>query len=70
MAFAQDRYQPDILRGPHWRQAPLNGIRMAGAGAKGLQLTAVQQAPRPGAGGGIQAPATGWLGGRRPARMV
>lgn len=42
MAFAQGRYQPDILPGPQWRQAPLNGIRIAGAWLKGLQLTAVQ----------------------------
>lgn len=70
MAFAQGRYPPDILRGPQWRQAPLNGIRMAGAGTKGLQLRAVQGAQRPGSGGGIQAPAAGCLGGRRSARTA
>ncbi len=30
MAFTQGRYQPDVLRGPQGRQAPLNGITMAG----------------------------------------
>ena len=59
MAFTQGRYQRDVLRGPQWRQAPLAGIRMAGAAIEGLQLTAAQGAKRPGAGGGIQAPA-GW----------
>ena len=49
MAFEQGRY-------PQWRQAPLNGIRMAGAGVKGLQLTAGLGPQRPGAGGGIEAP--------------
>jgi hypothetical protein len=70
MAFAQDGYQPDILRGPQWRQAPLSGIMMDGAGVKGLQLTAVEGAQRPVAGGGIQARATGCLSGRRPARTA
>jgi hypothetical protein len=41
MAFTQGRYQPDVLRGPHWRPVPLAGIRMAGAAVDGLQLTAV-----------------------------
>ncbi|MCW2905545.1 MAG: hypothetical protein JWL68_334 [Actinomycetia bacterium] len=30
MAFTQGRYQPHALRGPQWRQAPLNGITIAG----------------------------------------
>ena len=59
MAFAQGRYQPDALRGPQWRQAPLNGIRTASAGAKGLQLMAGPGPQQPGAGGGIEAP-DGW----------
>ena len=68
MAFTQGRYQPDVLRGPQWRQAPLTGIRMAGAGIEGLQLTAAQaQVP---VLGGIQAPAAGCLSGRRPARTA
>ena len=43
MAFTQgqDRYRTDILPGPQWWQAPLAGIRMAGAAVNGLQLTAV-----------------------------
>jgi hypothetical protein len=41
MTFAQGRYQPDTLHGPQWRQAPLTGIRVAGAAADGLQLTGV-----------------------------
>ncbi len=60
MAFAQGRYQPGALRGPQWRQAPLNGIRMAGAGVQGRQLLAGPGPQRPGAGGGIQTP-DGWM---------
>ena len=33
MAFTQGRCQPGVLRGPQGRQAPLNGITMAGIGA-------------------------------------
>ena len=40
MAFAQGRFQSDVLRGPQGRQAPLNGITMAGSGVEGLQLVA------------------------------
>ena len=70
MAFTQGRYQPGVVRGPQWRPAPLAGIRMAGAGIEGLQLTAAPGAKRPVAGGGIQAPAAGCLSGRRPARTA
>jgi hypothetical protein len=70
MTFAQGRYQPDTLHGPQWRQAPLTGIRMAGARIEGFRLTAARGAQRPGAGGGIQAPAAGCLSGRRPARTA
>jgi hypothetical protein len=59
MVFAQGQYQPGALRGPQWRQAPLNGITIAGAGIKGLQLMAGPGPQRPGAGGGIEA-ADGW----------
>ena len=67
MAFTQDRYQRDILHGPQWRQAPLNGVRMAGAAAESLQLTAAQ-AQRPMLGG--IPPVAGWLSSRRPARTA
>ena len=68
MAFTQGRYQPDVLRGPQWRQTPLTGIRMAGAAVYGLQLTGVlAQVP---VLGGIQAPAAGCPSGRRPARTA
>ena len=40
MAFAQGRFQSGVLRGPQGRQAPLNGITMAGSEVKGLQLVA------------------------------
>ena len=41
MAFARGRYQSGVLRGPQWRrQAPLNGITMAGAEAKGVHVNA------------------------------
>jgi hypothetical protein len=40
MALVQGQYQPDAWRGPQWRQAPLNGIAMTGAGVKGLQFLA------------------------------
>jgi hypothetical protein len=70
MAFTQGRYQPDVLRGPQWRPVPLAGITMAGAGIEGLRLTAAPGAQRPGAVGGIQAPAAGCLSGRRPARTA
>jgi hypothetical protein len=66
MAFTQGRYQPDVLRGPQWRPAPLTGIRMAGAGIECLRLTAAQGAQRPGAGGGIPSPG-GWMSERPPA---
>jgi hypothetical protein len=68
MALTRGRYQPDALRGPQWRQAPLNGITMAGAGVKGLQLLAGPGPQRPGARGGIGTPMAGCLSGRRPAR--
>jgi hypothetical protein len=70
MAIAQGRYQPDALRGPQWRQAPLTGIRMAGARVKGLQLLAGRGPQRPGAGGGIQLPMAGCLSGRKPAQTA
>ena len=59
MALTQGRYQPGVLRGPQWRQAPLNGITIAGAGVKGLQLMAGPGPQRPGAWGGIEA-LDGW----------
>lgn len=59
MVFAQGRYQPGTLRGPKWRQAPLNGITIAGAGVKGLPFMAGPGQKRPGAGGGIEA-LEGW----------
>ncbi len=65
MAFTQGRYQPDVLPGPQWRPVPLAGIRVASAGIEGFRLTAAQGAQRPGAGGGIQAPAAGCPSGRR-----
>ena len=67
MAFAMGRCQRDILHGPQRRQAPLAGIRMAGAAVKGLRLTAVQ-AQRPRAG--RYPPAARCLSGRRPARTA
>jgi hypothetical protein len=70
MVFAQGQYQPGALRGPQWRQAPLNGITISGAGVKGLQLMAGPGPQRPGAGGGIEAPMAGRLSGRRPARTA
>jgi hypothetical protein len=59
MVFAQGRYQLGALRGPQWRQAPLNGITIAGAGVKGLQFMAGPGPQRLGAGGGIEA-LEGW----------
>lgn len=70
MAFAQGRYQPDVLRGPQGRQAPLNGITMAGAGVKGRQLTAGPDRGGPVPGGGIEAPMAGRLSGCTPARTA
>jgi hypothetical protein len=70
MAFAQGRYQPDVLHGPQWRQAPLNGIRMAGAGVKGLQLITGPDRSGPVPGSGIEAPMAGRLSDRRPARTA
>ena len=70
MAFAQGRYQPDVLHGPQWRQAPLNGITMVGSGVKGLQLIAGPDRSGPVPGGGIEAPMAGRLSGRRPARTA
>ena len=70
MAFAPGRYQPDVLHGPQWRQAPLNGITMAGAGVKGLQLVAGPGPQRPGALVCIRAPMAGRLSDRRPARTA
>ena len=51
MAFTQGRYQPGVLRGPQGRQAPLNGITMAGTGVKDRQLIAGpdRSGPVPGA---------------------
>jgi hypothetical protein len=59
MAFAHGRYQPGALRGPQGRQAPLNGITMAGAEVKGLQFMTGPGPQRPIAGGGIEA-LNGW----------
>lgn len=56
MVFALGRYQPGTMHGPQWRQAPLNGIAIAGAGVKGLQFMAGPGPKRPGAGDGIE----GW----------
>ena len=70
MAFAQGRYQPGALRGPHWRHAPLKGIRIAGAGVKGLQLTARSGTVAAMCWGGVQALMAGRLSGRRPARTA
>ena len=70
MAFAQGRYQPGVLRGPQGRQAPLNGITMAGTGVKGRQLIAGPDDSGPVPGGGIEAPMAGRLSGRRPARTA
>jgi hypothetical protein len=70
MAFAQGRYQSGVLRGPQWRQAPLNGITMAGAEVKGLHLVADHGPQRPGALVCIGAPIAGRLSGRRPARTA
>jgi hypothetical protein len=60
MALTRGRYQPDALRGPQWRQAPLNGITMAGAGVKGLQLLAGPGPQRPAARGRYLHP-DGWM---------
>ena len=70
MAFTQGRYQPDVLRGPQGRQAPLNGITMAGTGVKDRQLIAGPDHSGPVPGGGIGAPTAGRLSGRRPARTA
>ncbi len=70
MAFAQGRYQPGALRGPQWRQAPLNGIRMAGAGVQGRQLLACQDRSGPVLGAVSKPPMAGCLSGRRPARTA
>jgi hypothetical protein len=70
MAFTHSRYQLGDLRGPQWRQAPLNGIRMGGAVAKGLQLMAGPGPQGPGAGGAIRTPKAGRLSSRRPARTA
>jgi hypothetical protein len=70
MAFAQDQYQPDVLHGRQWRQAPLNGITMAGAGVKDLQLITGPDRSGPVPGGGIEAPTAGRLSARRPARTA
>lgn len=53
MAFAHSRYQLGDLRGPQWRQAPLNVIRIGGAVVKGLQLMAGPGPLGASAGGGI-----------------
>jgi hypothetical protein len=70
MAFAPGRYQPHALRGPQWRQAPLNGITIAGSGVKNPQLVAGPGPQRPSALVRIQAPMAGRLSGRRPARTA
>jgi hypothetical protein len=70
MAFAQGRYQPDVLRGPQGRQAPLNGITMAGTGVKGRQLIAGPDHSGPVPGGGIDTSMAGRLSGCRPARTA
>ena len=56
MAFTQGRYQPDVLRGPQGRQAPLNGITMAGTGVKGRQLIAGPDRSGPVPGGRYRSP--------------
>lgn len=70
MAFAQGRFQSDVLRGPQGRQAPLNGITMAGSGVEGLQLVAGLGPQRPGALVCIHAPMAGRLSDCRPARTA
>ena len=70
MALARGRYQPDALRGPQRRQAPLNGITMAGAEVKGGQLIAGPDLSGPMPGGAIEAPMAGRLSGHRPARTA
>jgi hypothetical protein len=70
MAFAQGQYQPNALRGPQWRQAPLNGITIAGSGVKSLQLVAGLGPQRPSALVRIQAPMAGRLSDRWPARTA
>jgi hypothetical protein len=70
MAFTQSRYQPGVLRGPQRRQAPLNGITMAGAEVRGRQLIAGPDRSGPVPGGGIEAPMGGRLSGHRPARTA
>ncbi len=47
MAHAQARYQPAALRGPQGRQAPLNGISVAGAAEPLAQAVALVAAPSP-----------------------
>ena len=59
MAFAHSRYQLGALRGPQWRQAPLNGIKVTGAVVKSLQLMAGPGPLGLDAGGGIPSP-DGW----------
>ena len=70
MAFAQDRYQLGALRGPQWRQTPLNGIMIAGAGTKSLQLVAGAGPQRPSALVRVQAPTAARIGGRALARTA
>jgi hypothetical protein len=70
MAFTQSRYQPDVLRDPQGRQAPLNGITMAAAEVEGCQLIAGPDRSGPVPGGGIEAPMAGRLSGHRPARTA
>jgi hypothetical protein len=70
MAFAQSRCQPGVLRGPQGRQAPLNGITMAGAEVKDGQLIAGPDLSGPVPGGTIEAPMAGRLSGHRPARTA
>ncbi len=70
MAFTQSRYQPGVLRGPRGRQAPLNGITMAGAGVEGRQFIAGPDRSGLVPGGGIGAPRAGRLSGHRSARTA
>ena len=70
MAFAQSRCQPGVLRGPQGRQAPLNGITMAGAEVRGRQLIAGPDRSGPVPGNGIEVPMAGRLTGPRPARTA
>jgi hypothetical protein len=64
MALARGRHQPAALRGPQWRQAPLNGISVAGA--TGLVFLAGRGPQRPWTEGGIQTPRAGCLSGGKP----